>query len=207
MEIWLTRKGERLRLPITPTFQVPFNMNNMRENLNEVGTINIAGNAGLRTVSLESFFPSKPYYFIESSDVVLNPYYYYNKLENWARAGDPIRLIITETPFNFEVLIDSILPGEQDGTGDVYYTLELSEYVRVEATEAPVDETKPLKMQDIKRFEGQSEVPKVLKTVNKHDTSWTMAKKLTGDGKNANKLLKQNKIKRNALTDFQEVEL
>ena len=40
MEVWLTHQGERLRLPITPFYNIEEPQNNNTETLNEVGTIN-----------------------------------------------------------------------------------------------------------------------------------------------------------------------
>lgn len=197
MEVWLTYQGERLRLPITPMYKIEAPQNNSTELLNEVGTVNIKGKKGLRSVTIESFFPSKEYDFLESSDVVLDPFYYDEKIRSWANSDGPIRLIITDTPHNFEALVDSYSSGEEDGTGDVYYSLSLSEYVRVVATIAePPVYNREIKISDVKRFEGKAEVPMALATPTKYDTPWTMAKKLTGNGGNAKQLLKQNRVKK-----------
>lgn len=197
MEVWLTHNGERLRLPITPFYNIEEPQNNNTETLNEVGTINLKGKKGLKTLTIESFFPSKDYYFLESSDVILDPFYYDNKIRNWANAKEPIRLIITETPHNFEVLIDSYTSGEQDGTGDLYYSLALSEYVRIEATEyEPPVINRTIKAKDIKRFAGVVLPTMALLTVGKYDTVWSIGKKLTGNGKNGKQLLKQSGLKK-----------
>lgn len=197
MEVWLTHNGERLRFPITPFYNIEEPQNNNTETLNEVGTINLKGKKGLKTLTIESFFPSKDYYFLESSDVILDPFYYDNKIRNWANAKEPIRLIITETPHNFEVLIDSYTSGEQDGTGDLYYSLALSEYVRIEATEyEPPVINRTIKTKDIKRFAGVVLPTMALLTVGKYDTVWSIGKKLTGNGKNGKQLLKQSGLKK-----------
>ncbi|MGF0096024.1 hypothetical protein ACQRC6_06245 [Peptoniphilus sp. SGI.035] len=197
MEVWLTHNGDRLRLPITPFYNIEEPQNNNTETLNEVGTINLKGKKGLKTLTIESFFPSKDYYFLESSDVILDPFYYDNKIRNWANAKEPIRLIITETPHNFEVLIDSYTSGEQDGTGDLYYSLALSEYVRIEATEyEPPVINRTIKAKDIKRFAGVVLPTMALLTVGKYDTVWSIGKKLTGNGKNGKQLLKQSGLKK-----------
>ena len=59
MEVWLTHQGERLRLPITPFYNIEEPQNNNTETLNEVGTVNLKGKKGLRSLTIESFFPSK----------------------------------------------------------------------------------------------------------------------------------------------------
>lgn len=195
MEIWLV-KNEKLRLPITPYFEVQGGNNNSTEDLNEVGTINLAGKPGLRSVSISSFFPSKPGPYLESGDVVLDPYYYYNKINTWARETEPIRLIITETPYNFEVLVDSFNAGEQDGTGDVTYTLEMSEYIRVQSTKyvPPKDKAPPLNK--VPRYADLPAIPKALLTVGKSDTPWTMAQKIYGNGELAKDMMKQLGLKK-----------
>lgn len=197
MEVWLIHQGERLRLPITPFYNVEAPQNNSTEILNEVGTINLKGKKGLRSLTIESFFPSKEYDFLESSDVVIDPFYYDDKIRNWANSDEPIRLIITETPHNFEVLIDSYSSGEQDGTGDVYYSIALSEYVRIEATEyEPPEIKRTIKTNDIKRFAGLVAPTAALLTIGKYDTVWSLGKKITGNGKNGKQLLKQSGLKK-----------
>lgn len=197
MEIWLTHEGERIRLPITPFYQVEEPQNNSTELLNEVGSINLKGKKGLRTVTIDSFFPSKEYDFLESSDVKLDPFYYDDKIRAWANSDEPIRLIITETPHNFEVLIDNYSTGEQDGTGDVYYSLSMSEYVRVNATktEPPVINGN-IKAEDIKKYATNSALALPLLTIGKYDTIWTIGKRITGNGKNGRQLLKQSGYKK-----------
>ena len=38
-------------------------------------------------------------------------------------SGRPIRVIVTETPINYAMAIESITYSEVDGTGDVYFIL------------------------------------------------------------------------------------
>lgn len=194
MEIWLV-KNERLRLPITPFFEVQGSNNNSTENLNEVGTVNLAGKPGLRTASISSFFPSKEGPYLESSDVVLDPYYYYNKIYAWSRETEPIRLIITETPYNFEVLIDNFNGGETDGTGDVYYTLDLSEYIRLEATKYVPPKTEIPPLNKVPRYADLPQIPQNLITVGKSDTPWTMAQKIYGNGELGKAMMAQLGLK------------
>lgn len=195
MEIWLVKK-ERLRLPITPFFDIQGGNNNSTENLNEVGTVNLAGKPGLRTLSISSFFPSKEASYLESSDVILNPYYYYDKIYAWSRETEPIRLIITGTPYNFEVLIDNFTGGETDGTGDVYYTLDLSEYIRLEATKyVPPKKSLP-PLNKVPKFADLPQIPQNLITVGKSDTPWTMAQKIYGNGELGKAMMTQLGLKK-----------
>lgn len=195
MEIWLVQNEERLRLPVTPFFNPERSMNNQQINLNEVGTVNLAGNKGLMTMTFESFFPAQDYYFIESSDVNLDPYFYVDKIEKMQLSKNPVRVIITDTPYNLEMLIDSFSTPEQDGTGDVHYTLSLSEYIRIESHKVYSEKEKSvITKENIARFAGGAGIATSLLTVGKYDTAWTMAKKLLGDGDKYKELLKKNGI-------------
>jgi len=49
-------------------------------------------------------------------------------IEAWKVRRVPIRLIITDTPINMACSIETFEYGPQDGSGDIYYTLELSEF-------------------------------------------------------------------------------
>ena len=53
------------------------------------------------------------------------------------RAGT-VKLIITGTPINFRCTIESFEWGEEDGTGDITYTLTLKEYRSVSAGSSSV---------------------------------------------------------------------
>lgn len=149
MEFWLVQDQDRLLLPVTPYPGVGDSQNNTTVELNEVGTVNIAGKKGLRKVNIESFFPAQLYPFVASTEISTDPYYYYNKIKAWKDAGLPVRVIMTETPHNFECLIDTFDVHEEDGSNSVYYTLNMSEYIRLEMKEAP--KPKPKKKVEYRR--------------------------------------------------------
>lgn len=192
MEIWL----DKMKLPITPLFEISHPNNNVEENLSETGSINISGNKGLRTLEISSFFPSHRYGFLEDSNIDFDPYSYVRMLLDWREKNEPHRLIITETPFNFEVLIEDFTTSENDGTGDVYYRLSLKEYVRIKAIERQLPGySKESSQANLDRLESSGAGTKKVKKAGKYDTDWTMAKKLTGNGENRQELLAKNNKK------------
>lgn len=91
----------------------------------QVGDINLIGNTGLREISLKSFFPAKAYNFSNNAGRK-QPLAYVEKIESWRKSGTPIRVIITGT-LNMEATVESFVWGEQDATGDIYYTCSLKE--------------------------------------------------------------------------------
>lgn len=162
MEVWLVG-DERIMLPVTPFYDVGDNQNINTLDLNEVGTISIAGKPGLRTITLESFFPRQVYSFVASTDINTDPYYYHNKIKNWKDNGEVIRLIITETSHNFEVLITDFPVREEDGTGDLYYSISLTEYKRLD------EETNEKELSTTERLKIARQVPKTLMTTEEID--------------------------------------
>lgn len=127
MEIWL--KGSRsVRIPVLPPdYKVTSTQNNTTVNVIGLGDITLKGKRGLREISFSSFFPK--HYDSSYCDFrnIRSPKEYVNLIEKMKRAGT-VKLIITGTPINFRCTIESFEWGEEDGTGDIAYTLTLKEY-------------------------------------------------------------------------------
>jgi len=87
----------------------------------------LIGRSGLKSLTIESFFPVKDYPF--SRDRTYKGWEYVEIIESWKRV--PVRLIATNTPVNMLVVIDNFEYGIQDGSGDVYYSLALSEFKEI----------------------------------------------------------------------------
>ena len=74
-------------------------------------------------------------YPFNQAGTILDPGYYLEPLRYWAAEKIPVRYIVTESDINALVYIESVTEKEQDGTGDVYCTIALREYVDLEAQE------------------------------------------------------------------------
>lgn len=192
MEVWLSWQNntERLRLPVLPpSFEVAVGNLNTRVNINEIGNINLIGKSDLKEITIESFFPAQEYYFCEYTGFP-SPYECVEIIENWRLSGKPIRLIITETPINLAMAIERFTYRERDGTGDVYYTLELAEYVFTQVKSEIKEKGYTIQIQR----PVTKEIPREY-VVKSGDTLWAIAKKLTGNGANYTAIAQKNGIK------------
>lgn len=165
-------------LPVNPTeLEVVMPQLNKRLTLLNMGTVNMKGNRDLVTVTISSFFPGKNSPFYRYAD--MTPKKYRTKIENWKESKAAKRLIITDMGINLAMLIDKCSFQVKEGSEDIYYTLELSEYRALTVPTVAV----PLQIQDngLKQRPDDS-VPAKTHTVGNGDTLWAIAKKYYGNG-------------------------
>lgn len=185
---------ERIRLPVIPSsFEVSVPHQNTTVNIAELGEINLIGKTGLISMTIESFFPNQQYSFCLYNDF-LKPYEYIKQLLKWKDSGRPIRVIVTGTPINYAMAIESLTYSEVDGTGDVYFSLELKQYRFIKtsssntlATASGTKITTPTTTREIKALATSY-------VVKQGDTLWVIAKKMTGDGSNYKAIATKNNI-------------
>lgn len=127
MEVWL--KGcKKVRIPVLPSeYTVSSGQNNTVVNVIGLGDVVLKGKRGLRSISFSSFFPMKYDSSFCEYTGLKSPKAYVELIEKMKRAGT-VKLIITGTQINFRCTIESFEWGENDGTGDINYTLSFQEY-------------------------------------------------------------------------------
>lgn len=130
MEIWL-KGSKKLRLPVLPeSYSVTEDQQVEIVNVNALGDIDLGGNRGLESISLSSFFPR--HYdagYCEYSNLK-SPKECVEIIKTLKREG-VIRLIITGTRIRTQVRITSFEYSENDGTGDVNFSIEFTEHRQV----------------------------------------------------------------------------
>lgn len=202
MEFLLKQNQDSLWLPVPPSeFTIPREINSSAFNVEGYGEVNFIGKRKLQTLSISSFFPKEAYYFCQYTKFP-EPYDCVNLISKWQDSGKPIRLIISETPVNMECSIERFEYGENDGTGDVNFQLDLKEYRRIEAVSEIVGQKGDYNKVSVNAanstINAVRPVTKVVPetyTVKSGDTLWAIAKKFTGDGMNYKDIAKNNNIK------------
>lgn len=127
MEIWLKQDKTQFRLAVLPPeYELTSESNNTQVVINSLGEINLLGKRKLKNVSFSSFFPAQAYNFCQYTSFP-TPKESVELIEKMKNSG-VLRLIMTGTPVNMECTIENFTWGENDGTKDINFTLELKEY-------------------------------------------------------------------------------
>lgn len=146
-------------------------------------------------MTLESFFPNQDYPFVTTQQRH-DPYLYVESIERWRKSGRPIRFILTETPLNIAFAIENFTYGERDGSGDVYYVLELKEYVFTGVKEVnDKGYNPPTKSETSTSNNRDNKSIGNTYTVKVGDTLSAIAKKQTGNSANYKIIAEKNNIK------------
>lgn len=129
MDIFLSinNREQVIKLPVTPAeFQIQSGMNNETYETISQGEIKLIGMPKIKAITLQSFFPAKDYTFLK--DRSYTGWEYVELIEGWMARRIPVRLVITGTNINMACTIESFEYGPKDGSGDIYYSISLSEF-------------------------------------------------------------------------------
>lgn len=127
MDIYL-RGSTRFRFPVLPSeYTVRVERQIETVNVGALGEIDLAKGRGLRSVSFSSFFPKQYDSGYCRFSGLPSPKRAVEKLEKILR-GAPVKLVITGTPVNFPVRLTSFEWKEDDGTGDIAFSVTFQEH-------------------------------------------------------------------------------
>lgn len=195
MEMWIKNDEEELRLPVLPSsFEMSCVRNDETVTINSLGEINLLGKRGLRSISISSLFPKQQYDFSEK--VEYEPYEYVKKIKTWLNTGDVVIFKITGAKVNLNCVIESFTYGENDGSGDVSYTIDFKEYRYIKKKKVKKQKlisktSKKVRTTDTKR--ASKKLRTIEHIVKSGDTLPKIAKKHTGSSSNWRAIYNQNR--------------
>ena len=197
-EIWFKTKDKAVRLPVMPSeFERVIDAGYDTNAIIGLGDVAVLTSNGLAQLSLSSFFPNNEYSFNEYSNVP-KPYDMVRYFKEWKNKGTVVRVILTGTDINQEMYVTNFSYGERDGTGDVYYNMDLLEYRPIivpTVTENNSNNTQNTnRPTDTNNKNNASNKQKTHKVV-KGDCLWDIAQKYYGKGSLYPKIKEANKSK------------
>ena len=205
MEIYLGTDDDKIRFTVVPSAIGVNRGNNIdTESVIKLGEVPIFNGTSLKTIELTSFFPNQEYSFCDYTGF-MKPYEFSHKIQKWMYEGKPLRIIVTDTPTNMQCLIQQFDTVEQDGTRDLYFTLNLLEYRPIEvpnlsnnSSSNSSSSNNSNNAQNTSRpsenNNSSSSQQKLYKVV-KGDSLWAIAQKHYGKGSLYTKIQEANKSK------------
>ena len=200
MEIYLGTDNDKIRFPVVPPSIGVNRSNNIdAESVIKLGEVPIFNGTSLKTIEFTSFFPNQEYSFCDYTGF-MKPYEFSEKIQKWMYEGKPLRVIVTDSPTNMQCLIQQFDTVEQDGTRDLYFTLNLLEYRPIEVPNLSSSNTSSNSnnTQNTSRpndtNNSTANTQKIHKVV-KGDCLYNIAKKYYGNGNLYPKIKEANKTK------------
>lgn len=215
MQMYLKSDSDIFRFPvIPPSINVQDYAVVNDSNITMLGDIVIYGGEGLKSTEMTSFFPNsdRGYKFVDYTDYPA-PWECVNTITSWLREGKILRFIVTDTDINFECIITNFEYSQQDGTGDVYFTIRLQEYRAVKLTTSSSSTTNKTTGNKDRADTSKTSTSKTTSnktsstttknstkkqttyTVKSGDTLWDIAKQQYGSGSDYTKIVSKNKEK------------
>lgn len=185
--------GQEIILPVTPSsYQVETGQGIQVVNLTQFGDYALAGYPSIYAFTLDCMFPAQSYPFMVGGSTP-DPNLYIEFFERAVKERQVLRFVVSDTLVSNEVLVESLRYGEQDGTNDVYVTLSLMPYRRLQVMSAI--STENATAQGTARAGDAPSVTQQSYTIKPGDTLWGICRRFYGEGKLAYKLAKFNHIK------------
>ncbi|MGI5873542.1 MAG: LysM peptidoglycan-binding domain-containing protein [Bacillota bacterium] len=222
-QIWLSYNNnqERFMLPVLPeSFEMVCAGQNTKVGVLNLGALNLIGYPDLETISFSSHFPADPRPYAQYQGVkvgfrknrlngqwyewksgFIRPFEYVRMIQNWQKKCFPIRLIVTGTTINHAMAIESFTYGQHGPTADVDYTLSLSEYRHPDwkpngsVYEDGITGVSYKRLSFANTAMSFGSAPGVqIYTCQQGDSFAEVARKTTGDSRNAQKIMNYNGI-------------
>ena len=204
-EIWFKTKDKAIRLPVIPAeFERVIGADYETNNIIGLGDVATFNSNGLAQLSLSSFFPNKEYSFNEYSNVP-KPYDMVSHFKDWKNKGTIVRVILTGTDINQEMYVTNFAYGEKDGTGDVYYSMDLLECRPItipvinETSTNTQNTSRPTDNNNSSNKNNTNNNTQKTHKVVKGDSLWAIAQKHYGKGSLYPKIKEANKSKYKSL--------
>ena len=196
---------DSLQLPVNPpVFHISDGSSiNTIETLG-LGEITMIGKEKLIEITLESHFPAEPlryFNYVENDKKpeipdVKAPYEYIELLKRWKSGAEHILLTISDTPVKkLPMIIENLTYGEEGGSRDVKYELQLREYRSYKLKPTTEGQKVVLSAKDEEKSRKDKVAPGGIYIVKAGDSLWKIARLIYGNGSRYREIMTGNKLK------------
>ena len=197
MEVWLRDEAHNksFRFPIIPMpISVQAQSMLSTQQVMKLGNVSIYDGQDLGNAPLSGFFPKTYIRSVCNYDSFPSPWECVELIESWRKTGTVLRYIVTGTPINMAVRVATFDYSVENGTGNVHYSLKLTEFRPVNIPEAQtVDPLKkgkgiPNTVQNKPRIDSSKKTgsnkgkPSRVHVVKQGEFLYMIAKKYYGNG-------------------------
>lgn len=192
-------RAEVLELPYPlQSFELGNPHNNYTFSTINIGDVLAIGKSKLKTLSIDSFFPKNDAPYLINHNFK-DPMTCVSMIERRRKSGLPIRVTIVGAGINLAMAIDGFTWGkdEGDGSGDVAFTLDLTEYsyMNVSKSKSNSQINKDRKKKELNPRPKEDSKVQTTHKVKYMDTMWDMAEKYYHDGHKRPAIAKANGMK------------
>lgn len=194
--ITATDGSGEIQIPWLPE-EIEFNANSKlmaSYSILDAGEVRLPSGRNLRGFGWSSVFPGEghsdlPFLRTEWQD----PKTYQGILSRWLQEGTPLRLLITGTPVNHDVYLESYRVNYSGGHGDYYYSVSFIEKRDIIIKGTKTAESGTTIIASTTKNATSASPTSNTYTIKSGDTLWSIAKKELGDGKKYSTLYSLNK--------------
>lgn len=204
-QVIVSGEDGKVILPVTPKkYSVKSGQMNKVVSVEQLGEALLFGLPSAKKLSFEGFFPSPThdYPFVVGS--TQNPIDMVEQVNKWLEARKPVRVIITDSPVNLMVGIQSFDWWEQDGSRDVYFSLEFCEYKDLN-TPAANNDRQLANDTGLKKRPGPSIQADAVQKIQPGRDIVDAAKKAYGQANKWRRIVKNNGLKDYAISNVDKL--
>ena len=181
--------SKELILPVTPSqyfWRHPAKLETV--SLDQLGEATLHGGYKMGDCTLEDvLLPAQQYPFIVPGGRV-DPGGYLYDLEVWCDKGAHLQWIVSGTGVNASVILEEITQGERDGTNDLYLTIRMRQWRKLETPVLAVSGGGAVTARDSQTGAASAKTY----TVQPGDCLWSIAERYYGSGAQYKKLAAAN---------------
>lgn len=194
-QIILSSEKEKVILPVTPRkYSVQDGQMNKVVSVEQLGEALIFGLPAAQKISFEGFFanPDHDYPFVVGDSS--SPSEMVETIKKWKEKRKPVRIIITDSPVNLMVGIMRFDWWEQDGSRDIYYSMDFTEHKDLN-TPAALNDRQVDKQTGLKKRPGPSMRADGVSKIRSGSDIVDAARKAYGQCNKWRRIVKSNNLK------------